>query len=306
MVEACCSNTVSNSDLILQHLLQHIWSTLKFPKQNSKRKVENTRPVAKSNDFDIQDASVATENSPTSITETVDELGNEQILRMAGWCFKRTREIIKSGSVIIEIKQGKGFKPDEVFLVEQEDVLHLIKCLGSDVLAEDGNYYFEPHPSLLNFFKYTHKQCRALLRSNIKLGKNDAVIACLKIMSVDNKLRILWKEIISELAPNTDDPASIVLLTNLVHMLVKAKQKREIEVLDLQPNMKSKSLRATVGSSHKKPKRKAVKVSSNKKSLEKDADSIPKEIIEIREQFAQPEALLHKLLSLTGFSHKDS
>ena len=65
--------------------------------------------------------------------------------------------------------------------------------------------------------------------------------------------------------------------------------------------MKSKSLRATVGSSHRKPKQKAVKVSFNKTSLEKDADSIPKEIIEIREQFAQPEALLHKLLSLTDY-----
>ena len=114
-------------------------------------------------------------------------------------------------------------------------------------------------------------------------------------MSVDNKLRILWKEIISELAPNADDPASIVILKNLVHMLVKAKQKREIELLDLQPKLKGKSPRATVGSSHKKPIRKVVKVSSYKKSLEKDADSIPKEIIEIREQFAQPEALLRSV-----------
>ena len=30
--------TDSNSDQILQHLLQHIWSTLNFPKRNSKQK----------------------------------------------------------------------------------------------------------------------------------------------------------------------------------------------------------------------------------------------------------------------------
>ena len=76
---------------------------------------------------------------------------------MAGWCFKRTSEIIKSGSVIIEVKKGKGFKPDEVFLVEQKDAPDLITCLVSDVLAEDGNYYFKPHPNLLDFLRYTHK-----------------------------------------------------------------------------------------------------------------------------------------------------
>ena len=74
VAEACCSNSDSNSDLILKHLLQHIWSTLNFHKRNSKQKVENTRPAAKSSDSDIQDASVATENSPTSVTETVDRL----------------------------------------------------------------------------------------------------------------------------------------------------------------------------------------------------------------------------------------
>ena len=75
LVEACCSNTDPNSDLILQHLLQHIWSTLNFPERNSKQKVEKTRPVAKSSDlsmdnFDSQDASAAALNSETHITCT--------------------------------------------------------------------------------------------------------------------------------------------------------------------------------------------------------------------------------------------
>ena len=88
-------------------------------------------------------------------------------------------------------------------------------------------------------------------------------------MSVDNELRVLWKEVISELAPNSDDPASMVLFRESDTNIDLSHTKRKIELLDLQPNIKSKSLRVSVGSSHKKPKRKAVKVSSNKKSLEK-------------------------------------
>ena len=57
--------------------------------------------------------------------------------------------------MIIGLKKGTGFKPDEVFLVEQKDVPGLTKCLGSDVLDEDGSYYFEPHPSsLINTNKF--------------------------------------------------------------------------------------------------------------------------------------------------------
>ena len=45
---------------------------------------------------------------------------------MECWCFKSTCEIIKFGSMIIEVKKRKGFKLDEMFLVEQKDVLDLI------------------------------------------------------------------------------------------------------------------------------------------------------------------------------------
>lgn len=116
----------SSTENVLQHILQHFWSTIGSTLQNRKM------------DTDYQKA----EPDPMELSA---------ISYHAGWAIKRARDIIKHASdEQLRIQQAKNTK--DFHQIEKSRALEVISKLGEDEKQGDGLHKFIPNTKTLPFF----------------------------------------------------------------------------------------------------------------------------------------------------------
>ena len=127
----------SSTENVLQHILQHFWSTVgsTFQKINIETDYSNAEP---------------------------DSMELSAISYHAGWAIKRARDIIKHASdEQLKILQATNMK--DFHQIDKSRALEVISKLGEDVKQSDGLYKFIPTTCTLHFFIFLHDRVDSLL-----------------------------------------------------------------------------------------------------------------------------------------------
>ena len=229
---ACLLNGIkitnlSGSGVVLQHILQHFWSTLTF---SDLRKIYNK--VANEESC-INDKLLSAGDE--HINQKTDEAGDAAILYHAGWVLKRVREDCKAG----EEKVASRMKPgvEDFINVTKEEIMSTISLLGTDEKDLDNRkFHFRPNVTLLSFFMMLHEKSKFLLKGIIQEINSSAVIETMKKLIVDSELRGNWQKSVKLLGSEVSDGAVIILLKHVVWMFLKPKPARVREQMELKPD----------------------------------------------------------------------
>ena len=219
---ACLLNGIkitnlSGSGVVLQHILQHFWSTLTF---SDLRKVYNK--VANEESC-INDKLLSAGDE--HINQKTDEAGDAAILYHAGWVLKRVREDCKAGEEKVALRVKPGV--EDFINVYKEEIMSTISLLGTDEKdLDNGKFHFRPNVTLLSFFMMFHEKSKFLLKGSIQDINSSAVIETMKKLIVDSELRGNWQKSVKLLGSEVSDGAVIILLKHVVWMFLKSKQDR--------------------------------------------------------------------------------
>ena len=188
------------SDSVLQHILQHFWSTI---------------------------GSVTQKEIPSSSHQPEtqqDEMEFEAVSDHAGWAIKRARDIIKS-SAETNLKIKKSSSDDSVCGVQKSVALELVSKLGKDVKQSDGHFRFIPSQEVANFFLKLHDVVDNLLsKSMLVVEKSKVITNCLQEISRDKKLRSDWFSLLNNYG--YPKPVVVFVLEKIRTLFVKSKQLR--------------------------------------------------------------------------------
>ena len=179
-----------HTDIMLQKVLQHLWSTLDMREVFLSRKKFSP---GKGNFGNLN----------------ATGLEQEAIMYHAGWCFKRVREDISRSANDFALPRQKDL--DEVVTVKRKSLPQLINKCGEDQQIED-KFYFSVKMGLLTFFQYLHSQTDFCLKEYLSKGCGDAIQKTLQNTSVDKYLCELWFQF---LLP----PSYLLQFTSLVSQL---------------------------------------------------------------------------------------
>ena len=129
-------NKNSSTENVLQHILQHFWSTIGSTLQN--RKMETDYPKAEPDSMELS-----------------------AISYHAGWAIKRARDIIiHASNEQLKIQHATN---TDFHHIEKSRALEVISNLGEDEKQGDGLYKFIPTTSTLPFFILLHDKVDSLL-----------------------------------------------------------------------------------------------------------------------------------------------
>ena len=258
------------SDVIFQHVVQHIWSyaVLRSPDSTSVISVSDT---------------VSTEKR-----KVVDEVERVAIRQHAGWAIKRARDTIVSSPSSLSIKISSS--NSEEIEVSKEYLMRLIKRLGKDELQEPGKFMFIPFPETDDFFIALHKEAESLLKqeSVLKQTEKNAVIWSLQQLSTSITLRSKWENLLGK-ATGYAKAGHVILLQRIVSMFLKSKQQIIREQLQLKPQKSSQSLRQSLAKSSDNTSSSKVRSEGNGKALKVSA--VPEIVKELRKNTKNPETV---------------
>ena len=146
-VWACLLNEIkitnlSGSGVVLQHILQHFWSTLTF---SDLRKVYN-KVANEESCINDKLRSAGDEH----INQKTEEAGDAAILYHAEWVLKRVREDCKAGEEKVALRVKPGV--EDFINVTKEEIMSTISLLGADEKdLDNGKFHFRPNVTLLSF-----------------------------------------------------------------------------------------------------------------------------------------------------------
>ena len=243
------------SDVIFQHVVQHIWSyaVLRSPDSTSVISVSDTVSTEKRKIVDEVER-VAIRSSPSSLSIKISSSNSEEIE------------------------------------VSKEYLMRLIKRLGKDELQESGKFMFIPFPETDDFFIALHKEAESLLKQESVLkqtGKN-AVIWSLQQLSTSITLRSKWENLLGK-ATGYAKAGHVILLQRIVSMFLKSKQQIIREPLQLKPQKSSQSLRQSLAKSSDNTSSSKVRSEGNGKALK--ASAVPEIVKELRKNTKNPETV---------------
>ena len=219
------------SPCCLQHILQHIWSTVP-PSSHNSTTDEVTQP-----------------QEPVDVAEEEDHLEDIGILYDAGWCIKRARDDIQKMPTVVEVMTTAS----DSILVRKEIVEEVINIIGSDMLTGKDGYMFVFNDNFLGFFKLLHDKCCNSMKQSLQKMQKDAVKKCFEELSQDKELRNAWD--ISTASSHLDQykrAGLIIVLKNAIFFFLKSKQKSLCGKMHLGPDHNSVSLRQELRCAKKK------------------------------------------------------
>ena len=264
------------SNVVFQHILQHIWSYAILRRSNSKP--------------------VSVDHVESQKDKVPDEVERVAIRQHAGWAIKRARDTILSSPTTISIKLSCNDSTHVV--VSKEYLLKLIDRLGKDELQEPGKFMFMPFSQTDDFFITLHKETEVLLKqeSILKQTGKDAVIWALKQLSTSAILRSKWESLLGK-ASGYAKAAHVILLQRIVTMFLKSKQQIIREQLQLKPQKSSQSLRQSLPKSTKNTATSKT-ITEGGENASKALNAIPGIVTELRKNAKNPEKVEQFLASL--------
>lgn len=214
------------SKTILQHTLQHFWSS----------------------DNKWETGVYKTKQCTSQFSATCrDESESETVRDHAGWSIKRARDVIMKGQHQIPVKENK--QESTIVHADKSSALAIISHLGQDVKQGDNSYRFVIHQHVIPFFAYLHSLVEELLNPmNIASHKGEVILHCLSQLAINKELRQKWLHLV----PNFDLKATTVVLQRIVTFFVKSKQQIVREKEGLKPNKNSFALRKEIKASSSK------------------------------------------------------
>ena len=170
---------------------------------------------------------------------------NEHILYHAGWCFKRSREVILAHIGDFEVFRNPADKNHIV--VKKGELLNYISFCGHDSKTNEHRHIFIVKKAMLPVFQYMHFESQIILKDLLLKQCYDAPVECIKVLSTDGSLRGMWYAALATSGLKTvNKPTATVMLNYLVPFFIKSKQKEVRVKTDVQPNKKSGALRSVL------------------------------------------------------------